>query len=677
MGKGRSSRRATETQKQAMNKTMSGMQPDTQGTAALKSGCEDGQFIYGDLPDEEQDAAQKVDFSVLQHKIEPFTVIEEKSLRVMDFEHLLAYAAELGKSILVCQQEYILVARELANAQEVIMNGMNALFGRSSQRFSAVTGGRNKKKDGKQEEDEAKSADSGPHEEPDAHTADVDSEKEPDAPEGEDEDGETVGKEEKKRPHRSKGCADKVCEDAEENHIDVPVDEAKLDKLFGPGNWKLLKGAESIVKEYQVIPAKMVVNVYHLLKYGAADAEDPSGPEVVTAKSPVIRVRQKSRMSAELLGYLMYCRNSLRMPVSRVCTHCSTMGLNLTAQQLYENLKYYDAYFGILQERQWAELLSYHYLQIDETPVIYYDRSEKKTKRGYMWVFTASEMLNDAKKITLFHFAEGRSAQVLRECLTGFSGVIGSDGHSSYHVFARESEGTVENAGCLDHFRKRVVMALRAIPGLKEMSEEEKLRIPAYVIMKSLAKVFELEREVKKLKTKAEREKYREEEVKDAFDALVKETLGFDERGNMPAGYTADAIRYMKHQEVYLKKFIEDGNIASNNSLCERKFAFFAVLRGQIKMFGSFHGAAVAGRLEGLEQTARPYVKNTRIYYQYLFEQMIPFINKKRKETEDDPIDWENEKYLDRYMPWSKEYIAYEQSVTEKEKVLVPLASSF
>ena len=103
-----------------------------------------------------------------------------------------------------------------------------------------------------------------------------------------------------------------------------------------------------------------------------------------------------------------------------------------------------------------------------------------------MWVFTSGEML-DGQKITLFYFAQGRGAQVLRECLSGFTGVIGSDGHSAYHVFARESGGKVINAGCIDHFRKRVVTALRAIPGLDQMPEEEKRKIPAYVIMERLA----------------------------------------------------------------------------------------------------------------------------------------------------------------------------------------------
>lgn len=107
-------------------------------------------------------------------------------------------------------------------------------------------------------------------------------------------------------------------------------------------------------------------------------------------------------------------------------------------------------------------LLNASHIQVDETPVRYYDTVRKQMRRGYIWVFTTSEMLINRQPLTLFHFAEGRGADVLSDCLKGFSGVVGSDGHSAYHVFARDSKGTVANAGCLDHFRKQVVAAVLA-----------------------------------------------------------------------------------------------------------------------------------------------------------------------------------------------------------------------
>ena len=135
-------RRASAGQAKAMEQVLSGMQPDTEGTAALDVCADDSLFAAGDLPDEEKEAARKVDFSVLRRKPETFTVFSDESVRNMDHETLTAYAISLGGAFRANLQEYILVAEQLCNAQELILNGRNALFGRSTQRLAAVSGKR-------------------------------------------------------------------------------------------------------------------------------------------------------------------------------------------------------------------------------------------------------------------------------------------------------------------------------------------------------------------------------------------------------------------------------------------------------------------------------------------------------------------------------------------------------
>ena len=653
------SRRASSDQSATMERLLSGLMPDSDGTAALKAACEGGEessrFLTGDLPDEEREAVRKVDFSVLEQMPPAFFLFPDEIVKQMDVAQATAYAISLGKALKAYQKIYLSMAKQLANARELVLNGQNALFGRSSQRFSALMG------KGKKTADDAKKG-----KEPAENGPDIPDGQTPADPGKEDKDPKQPPK---GHPRRQKGCADRVCRNAQENVIHVYKDTQELDRIFGKGNWEEATKAQKVIKSYRVIPAKVVVDKYILHQYRAKDPDIcQNAPEFCTAKMPFERLRPKSRVSSSLMAYLLYCRNSLRMPVDRVCSHVAALGLNLTPQQVYENLSYYEAYFNILQERKWTKLLDCHYLQIDETPVRYYDWKEKKVKRGYMWSFTASEMLDDAEKITLFYFAEGRGADVLRECLSGFTGVIGSDGHSAYQVFARESEGTVTNAGCLEHFRKRVVAALRAIPDLGRMTEEEKRKIPAYVILERLNKVFELERKVKALRSKTEREAFRQDQVKEAFEAMVTETLGLKKNGQPEGSYLDNAIRYMENQEVYLEEFLKDGNIACQNSKSEQKIAFFAVLRGQIKMFGSFRGAQVASTLEGLEQTARKHVKETRIYYQFLLDKLLPYIRKQNKAHPGETIDWGHTEELDQFMPWSEEYAEYEKELKKQEQ---------
>ena len=205
-------------------------------------------------------------------------------------------------------------------------------------------------------------------------------------------------------------------------------------------------------------------------------------------------------------------------------------------------------------------------------------------------------------------------------------------------------------------------MALRAVPNLKRMTETERLRIPAYVICKQLGLVFMLDRETKKLKTREEREAYRDGEVRKAFERLAEAVKEAGEAGHPDGSYTLGAIKYFQNQEEYLRVFLDDGETASNNSKCERKIANFAVFRNQFKMFGSFQGAETAAALESLEQTAREYVSDTRLYYRFLIEQYCPFV---RRQPEGTNISLLEE--IDTFLPWSDKWKAYEKEVRKKE----------
>ena len=680
--KGRTpSRKASTAQAGAMAETVSRLKTDEAATAALGDGIGNKPVVYASIPDEEIDFSEKVDFSVLKKELMEVNILDDDSVRQLSGEPLYAYTTLLAQAVRFYVEQYQAVAEQLGNAMELILNQQNELFGSTSQRYSALLGKKKRKSPETAGRDKgtAKPVDPGfpendsghlfPDGDPAHQNEDglkqenlTDSgENGENPPEGNNPSGKKKG-----QPKRSAGCAARVYENAKVRHIHCTIPQSTLDNLFGESGWKELDEGERIATEYSVIPATVIVKVFHLHAYCAKDCSDPVAPGVVRAASPIVRSRKKSPISSGLMANVLYNRNALRIPVSRICDDLNAMGLKITPQRLYENLNYYDGFFTILLDQMWTILLNARYIQIDETPVRYYDKVKHQVRRGYIWVFTTSEMLIGGKPVTLFYFAEGRGADVLSRCLREFDGVIGSDGHSAYHVFARESGGKVINAGCLDHFRKRVVSALRAVPNLKEMTEEERLGIPAYVIMLKLSRVFQLERETKKMLTKEERDAYRNGPVRDAFAELVETTLGLDLR-NCPTGsYTSRAVKYMQNQEVYLQEFLNDSNIASNNSKCERMFAFFATLRNQIKMFGSARGAETAATLESIEQTARIYTRNTRIYYKYLIEKMCPFIQEKKEENPD--VDFSTIEEFQRFHIWSEEFSEYEHLVRKREE---------
>ena len=674
----RQPRKASDEQARAMAQACSGMETDDAATAGLGAGCEDGDVVYAELPDEERNLLQKVDFSVLERELMEVRILDDESRGLLSRGQLVEYARGLEETLQFYVRQHADVSAELACAMELILNQRVERFGRSSQRSSTLFSGG--KEGGGDKEPGKPSAEAGnPGRDADGLKAgDMPQagagEKAPDTGQA-GEGGKNTGAGDppaKGKPRRSAGCAAKVIENAEVVHIPCTIPEEKLKEMFGGGGWKEMPSAERTATEYSVIPAKLIVKIYHLHAYAAADRTDPGTRGVVRAKLPIGRPRPKSPISSGLFASILHDRNSLRIPVDRICRELCSGGLAMTPQRVYDNLGYYAERFHFLTERLWTILLSSRYIQIDETPVLFYDKAKGKVVRGYFWVFTTSEMLIGGRPLTLCHFALGRGADVLRQCLKGFEGTVGSDGHIAYHVFARESCGKVVNAGCLDHFRKRLVLALRAIPGLMQMPDDEKMGIPAYVIMLRLNEVFRLDRKTKGLATKEERDAYRNGPVRDAFESLV-ETARAADTGKYPAGsYTCSAIRYLENQEEYLREFLDDSNIASNNSKCERKFAFFGILRNQIKMFGSEKGAMIAADLESIEQTAREYIQNTRIYYRFLIDKLCTFVNEQSHKA-----DLPNMKEMDCFLPWSDEYKLYEADVLEKERILLTVAEHF
>ena len=98
----------------------------------------------------------------------------------------------------------------------------------------------------------------------------------------------------------------------------------------------------------------------------------------------------------------------------------------------------------------------------------------------------------------------------------------------------------------------------------------------------------------------------------------------------------------------------------------------FGILRNQTKMFRSSGGAEDAAVLEFLEQTAREYIGNTRLYYQNLVDRYCPFV-----QEQDDMEDVSGLGEMDDFLPWSPNWKDYEKELKEKEKILASATVNF
>ncbi|MBQ8092699.1 MAG: transposase [Clostridia bacterium] len=397
---------------------------------------------------------------------------------------------------------------------------------------------------------------------------------------------------------------------------------------------------------------------------------------MVVAPNPVIRLRDHSRTTPSLVAHFLHERFLLRLPWERVSADLERDGLSLPPQMLEENARFYYGFFTAVIQRMWYWLFLTGHIQIDETPVLMYDQKKSILYRRYFWVFTVSELYDTEKRVTIFVYAEGKDTSVLRKYLVEdheYRGYATTDGHEPYHIIEKETGGAIRNTGCMNHLRTRLVRVLKAIPGLKDMSEEKLQQIPAYKALSELQIVFVKEKENEGMSAD-ERTRYRLEhvmpELEKAFGVLAG--LEADDQGQGSLMYKA--LTYRDNQQEYLKRFIEDGSIPLTNSNSERKFAFLALIRNVSRYIGSDVMGKTGAGWETLTQTAKAYTDHVDIYFQYLLDKAVPFIRNQDiengvrhtaasnvEELEEKAQSYFNDEKMDCFMVWSPEYRAYEE----------------
>ena len=104
---------------------------------------------------------------------------------------------------------------------------------------------------------------------------------------------------------------------------------------------------------------------------------------------------------------------------------------------------------------------------------------------------------------------------------------------------------------------------------------------------------------------------------------------------------TRDGLKYSVNQEVYLKVFLEDGNVPIDNSASERAIRPFVVGRSNWRVMDTIHGAQASAVVYSIVETAKA---NNLKPYEYL-RLLLTEIPKHMDET--------SAAFLDDLLPWS------------------------
>ena len=156
--------------------------------------------------------------------------------------------------------------------------------------------------------------------------------------------------------------------------------------------------------------------------------------------------------------------------------------------------------------------------------------------------------------------------------------------------------GLIVISNCYTHARRNFTDIIKAIPGFKKLTEEEKEEVLSYQIVKIIGRIFEKERHFRNMDAD-ERLKRRVAESKSIVDELFDKLRSIPDSSFDKSSKLYEAVNYMTRQEKNFRVILEDGNVPVHNSACEQAIIPFTIGRNGWKCIDSIDGGITLGFL--------------------------------------------------------------------------------
>jgi hypothetical protein len=248
------------------------------------------------------------------------------------------------------------------------------------------------------------------------------------------------------------------------------------------------------------------------------------------------------------------------------------------------------------------------YIHADESELqVLSEPGKKATSKSYMWLYCTGER---APPIYLYEYQPSRSGNHPKKFLSEFCGIIQTDGYEAYNKVEN-----VRRMGCLSHFQRYFVDALKALPKDADVS-----RSLAETGRRYCSKLFMLERKFKGM-TSEERYLSRLEKTApllDEFHGWLKES----NKKALPKSALGKAIKYCLNQWEHLMAILTDGNVEISNNRAERALKSFVIGRKNYLFAKSPAGAGASAVCYSIIETAKANGLSPFHYLTYLFEKL-------------------------------------------------------
>lgn len=416
----------------------------------------------------------------------------------------------------------------------------------------------------------------------------------------------------------------------EEIHCEL-TEEELLDKL-GTG-YRRLK--DEVYKRLEFVPASFCVKEYHVAVYVSRD-----GKTFAKGKRPKKDLFRNSIATPSLLAAILNYKYVNAMPIHRLSQDFRRNDLKLAPQVMCSwVIRGSEIYLSLIYDELKRHLLRQPIIQIDETTLKVTRDGRSAGTPSYMWTYLTGEFDTSGQKIVLYDYQKTRATDHPRKFLSDFYGTIVSDGYISYKTLSEEKGITA--AGCYAHARRRFANAAKAAK--KDLTSEQPRNTVAGQALERLGIIYKLEGGWKD-KPSEYRLKMRQSILKplvEEYFSWAKEQIA--KKTVLPGSETGEGLAYSVNQEIYLKAFLEDGDIPIDNSAAERAIRPFCVGRKNWNIIDTINGAQASATAYSIAETAKANNLKPYGYFRYLLTELVERVDAKMN----------TQFTLDDLMPWS------------------------
>lgn len=391
------------------------------------------------------------------------------------------------------------------------------------------------------------------------------------------------------------------------------VTEEELDSFYGKGNWRRLP--DETYKRLRHEPESWTVELHTVEVYVGKDGDHQD--EFMRGKRPKDLLKN-SIVTPSLLASILNVKYVNSSALNRIEQEFERNGVNISKQTMSNWIVLCaNKYFTAFIERMKQELLTLHVTQSDETPTQVIGDSDHPNSKCYMWVHRSGELYKE-RSIVIYEYHKGRDHTIPLNFYKDYKGVLVTDGLQQYHLVDKLLTD-VTNVNCWAHARRDFSDAVKAAD---KKNPEMVRQSVAYQALQKIAVFYNADTELKELES-AERLQIRQMEIKplvEDFFVWVKKQIA--ECVVPPKSKTAQGLNYIINQEVYLKRFLEDGDIPIDNSASERAIRTFCLGKKNWMFHNTAKGANASAMVYSISETAKLNNLRPYNYFKYILAEL-------------------------------------------------------